>query len=97
MGLSEAAADERPAFRARTVIALVLVGVFAFSAFVTLAAYAPDLDRDSACRSNVYSRCAIGFAGLQALIQEDGVPVVVSDPEGTVAAAFSWVAKALAG
>jgi hypothetical protein len=76
--LSDAGADERPAFRARTVIALVLVGVFAFSAFVTLAAYAPDLDRDSACRSNVYSRCAIGFAGLQALLRQDGAPVVVS-------------------
>jgi hypothetical protein len=76
--LSAAGADERPAFRARTVIALVLVGVFAFSAFVTLAAYAPDLDRDSACRANVYSRCAIGFAGLEALIKQDGAPVVVS-------------------
>jgi hypothetical protein len=78
MGLSEAGADERPAFRARTVIALVVVGVFAFSAFVTLAAYAPDLDRDSSCRANVYSRCAIGFVGLQSLLRQDGAPVVVS-------------------
>ena len=76
--MSETGADDRPAFRARTVIALVLVGVFAFSAFVTLAAYAPDLDRDGACRANVYSRCAIGFAGLQALVQQDGAPTVVS-------------------
>ena len=78
MGLSEAGGDERPVFRARTVLALVLVGVFAFSAFVTLAAYAPDLERDMSCRSNVYSRCAIGFAGLQALVKQDGAPVVVS-------------------
>ena len=78
MGLSQVGADERPAFRARTVIALVLVGVFAFSAFVTLAAYAPDLDRDSACRPNVYSRCAIGFAGLAQVVRDDGVPLKVN-------------------
>jgi hypothetical protein len=76
--LSQAGADERPAFRARTVIALVLVGVFAFSAFVTLAAYAPDLDRDNACRPNVYSRCAIGFAGLAQVVRDDGVPLKVN-------------------
>jgi len=76
--LSEAGADERPAFRARTVIALVLVGVFAFSAFVTLAAYAPDLDRDNTCRPNVYSRCAIGFAGLEQVVRDDGVPMTVN-------------------
>ena len=57
-----AGGDSRPIFRARTAITLVLVGVVAFSAFVTLLAYAPDLDRDGHCRSNVYSRCAIGFA-----------------------------------
>jgi len=78
VGLSQVGADERPAFRARTVIALVLVGVFAFSAFVTLAAYAPDLDRDSACRPNVYSRCAIGFAGLAQVVRDDGVPLKVN-------------------
>ena len=58
-----AAAASRPVFRARTAIALVLVGVFAFSAFVTLAAFAPDLQRDLRCRANVYSTCAVGFGG----------------------------------
>ena len=58
-------------FRARTAIALVLVGVFAFSAFVTLLAYAPDLQRDTRCRANVYSKCAIGFAGLAALVKNE--------------------------
>ncbi|HEX3408020.1 MAG TPA: hypothetical protein VHS81_12355 [Caulobacteraceae bacterium] len=68
----------RPLFRARNVIALVLVGVFAFSAFVTLLAYAPDLERDSRCRANVYSKCAVGFAGLAAILKNDGAPLVIS-------------------
>jgi hypothetical protein len=80
--LSEAAGNEpgasRPVFRVRTVIALVLVGVFAFSAFVTLAAFAPDLQRDLRCRANVYSTCAVGFAGLAALVKNDGEPLVIS-------------------
>ena len=74
----DAAAASRPVFRARTAIALVLVGVFAFSAFVTLAAFAPDLQRDVRCRANVYSKCAIGFAGLAALVKADGAPLVIS-------------------
>ena len=64
----------RPVFRARTAIALVLVGVFAFSAFVTLAAFAPDLQRDLRCRANAYSTCAVGFAGLAALVKQGGAP-----------------------
>lgn len=76
--MSEAGADSRPVFRARTAITLVLVGVVAFSAFVTLLAYAPDLDRDGHCRANVYSRCAIGFAGLAALVKQNGAPMLVS-------------------
>jgi len=76
--VSDAGSDSAPVFRARTVITLVLVSVIAFSAFVTLLAYAPDLDRDSSCRPNVYSRCAIGFAGLAALVKEDGAPTMVN-------------------
>ncbi len=76
--MSQPGAETRPVFRARTAIALVLVGVFGFSAFVTLLAYAPDLDRDSSCRPNVYSRCAIGFAGLAALVKQDGTPTLVN-------------------
>jgi hypothetical protein len=76
--LSDPRAESAPVFRARTVIALVLVGVFAFSAFMTLSAYAPDLQTDLRCRETVYSRCAIGFAGLVALAREDGAPAVVS-------------------
>ncbi|HWF76045.1 MAG TPA: hypothetical protein VN694_02610 [Caulobacteraceae bacterium] len=77
-GAAGDAAAAGPIFRARNVIALVLVGVFAFSAFVTLLAYAPDLERDTRCRANVYSKCAVGFAGLAALLKNDGAPLVIS-------------------
>ena len=77
-GAAGGGAAARPLFRARAVIALVLVGVFAFSAFVTLLAYAPDLERDVRCRANVYSKCAVGFAGLAALLKNDGAPLVIS-------------------
>ena len=73
-----AASNEPQIFSPRTIIAVVLVGLFAFSAFITLLAYAPDLQRDFRCRSNVYSRCAIGFAGLAALVREAGAPSLIS-------------------
>ncbi|HZZ86791.1 MAG TPA: hypothetical protein VFE13_00520 [Caulobacteraceae bacterium] len=76
--MSDAGSDSRPIFRARTAITLILVGIFAFSAFVTLLAYAPDLDRDSSCRANVYSRCAIGFAGLAEAVKQGGATTLVS-------------------
>ena len=76
--MSESAGETRPVFRARTAITLVLVGVIAFSAFITLLAYAPDLDRDARCRPNVYSKCAIGFAALAALAKQSGAQTLVS-------------------
>ena len=68
----------RPVFSTTTVVVLVLVVVFAFSAFITLSAYAPDLSHDSDCRSTVYAKCAIGFAGLQAAVGTDGQAAVIS-------------------
>lgn len=66
------------AFSARTMIAMVLVGVFAFSAFLWLASHAPQLERETQCRANVYSKCAVGFAGLAALVKNGGSPLVIS-------------------
>ena len=68
----------RQVFSPAGALAIVLVGVFAFSAFVTLLAYAPDLQRDVRCRPNVYSKCAVGFAGLSALVRDSGAPTVIS-------------------
>ncbi|MFI4936484.1 MAG: hypothetical protein ACHP7N_17900 [Caulobacterales bacterium] len=83
----------RQVFSARTAIAIVVVGVFAFSAFVTLLAYAPDLQRDFHCRANVYSKCAVGFAGLEALAKADGAPVLASRthlPKGHTEGLLIW-------
>jgi hypothetical protein len=65
-------------FSPRTAIALAIVGLFAFSAFVTLIAYSADLMHDTSCRANVYAKCAIGFAGLEAAIVEDGTPALIN-------------------
>lgn len=75
--MSDAGAGARPAFSATTVVVLVLVGIFAFSAFVTLAAYAPGASQAD-CRSTVYAKCAIGFAGLKAAVGGDGQAAVIS-------------------
>lgn len=77
--MSESGAERAtPLFSPRTAIALALVGLFAFSAFVTLIAYAGDLMHDTSCRPNVYAKCAIGFAGLQAAIVEDATPTLIN-------------------
>jgi hypothetical protein len=65
-------------FSARTAIILTLVSIFAFSAFITLSAYAPDSGHGSDCRANVYAKCAIGFAGLQETIGAGGQLAVIS-------------------
>jgi hypothetical protein len=75
--LSEAGGGETPIFRARTMIALVVVGVFAFAAFLWLASL-PNLGQEFNCRPNVASRCAIGFAGLESVVRDDGVPLKVN-------------------
>ena len=72
------AAPSPPLFSPRTGIVLALVGVFAFSAFVTLLAYGPNLMRDASCRTNVYATCAIGFAGLEEAIRQDGTPTLIN-------------------
>ena len=61
----------RQVFSPRVALAIILVGVFAFCGFLTLMAYAPDLQRDIRCRANVYSKCAIGYAGLNELVRQE--------------------------
>jgi hypothetical protein len=78
--VSEAAAPRagEGAFTARTVIALLIAGVFAFSAFVALSAYAPDLRGGSDGGGHALSRSAIGYAGMVRLLKTMGEPVLVS-------------------
>jgi len=73
-----AAPPGRQPFTARAAVLMVLVGVFAFSAFVVLSTYAPDLKAGRDGRSHALSKSAVGFAGLVRLAEDSGVPVLVS-------------------
>ncbi len=75
--------EAQSAFSARTVIALLVAGVFAFSAMAVLSAYAPDLRGGSDGGAHALSRSAVGFAGLSELLKATGDPVLISrDPGG---------------
>jgi hypothetical protein len=74
---AESSAQSSP-FSARTVLALVLVSLFAFSAFVVLATYAPDLRERDDGGAHALSRSAVGFAGVVSLLKGQGIPVVIS-------------------
>ncbi|MBP6011449.1 MAG: hypothetical protein KBA31_04400 [Alphaproteobacteria bacterium] len=76
-------ASTRPpeVFSPRTAIILFLVGVFAFSAFITLSTFAPDfLDGDDA-QAHALSHSAIGYAGIVKLARLTGANVTVSRGE----------------
>ncbi|WP_395645232.1 hypothetical protein [Terricaulis sp.] len=53
----------RGAFSPAVMIGIVLVGVFAFSAFMVLSAFAPELQSGNDARAHALSRSAIGYAG----------------------------------
>ncbi|HEY3696841.1 DUF4350 domain-containing protein [Phenylobacterium sp.] len=76
------AADAGPAktavFSPKTVLTLVLVALFAFSAFAVLATYAPELRGGEDGGAHALSKSAVGFAGAAALLRAEGTPVVVS-------------------
>lgn len=74
----DAAASPASPFSARTILILVLVALFAFSAFVVLSTYAPDLREKEDGGNHALSRSAVGFAGAVALLKAQGDPVVVS-------------------
>ena len=65
-------------FRPLTALLLVLAGVFSFSAYVVLSAYAPDLRGDEGGGTNALSRSAVGFAGIVRLLGAEGVPVEIN-------------------
>lgn len=64
-------------FSMKVVIILLLVGVFSFSAFITLSAFAPDL-RAGDARGHALSRSAVGFAAAAQLARAQGTLVSVS-------------------
>jgi hypothetical protein len=73
-------AQSRPpeVFSARVAIILFLVGVFSFSAFVTLSTFAPDFTDGDDGQAHALSRSAIGYTGAVKLIRAGGMHVTVS-------------------
>lgn len=78
--MSEAATPSpaRAAFSPKVMIALVLVGIFAFSGFTVLSVYAPDLRTGQDGGAHALSKSAVGYAGMVVLLKAEGVPVVIS-------------------
>jgi hypothetical protein len=71
------------AFSTRVVVALLIVGVFSFSAFLTLSTFAPEFRRGDNGAAHALSRSAVGFGGAVRLAQASGVEVIVNrNPTG---------------
>ena len=73
-----AAATAQGPFSAWTAFWLIAIGVFAFSAYVTLGAFAPDFSRGDDGGGHALSRSAVGFAGAVKLEHLRGRTVIVS-------------------
>jgi hypothetical protein len=71
-------------FSARVAIILFLVGVFSFSAFITLSTFAPDFLDGNDGQAHALSKSAIGFAGAVKLARAAGSQITVSrgEPNG---------------
>ena len=65
-------------FSTRVAIILFLVGVFSFSAFITLSTFAPDFMDGNNGQSHALSKSAIGYAGTVKLLKAQGNQVQVS-------------------
>ncbi len=65
-------------FSMRTILLLVLVGVFSFAALLVFGAYAPDMRGKDDPGAHALSRSAVGFAGFVDLLHELGRPAVVA-------------------
>lgn len=63
------------AFSPLVIGALVLVGVFAFAAFFTLSAFAPELENGRDGRAHALSQSAVGYAGVVRLLRARGETV----------------------
>jgi hypothetical protein len=84
-----ASARDTRVFSPLTALLLVVAGVFSFSAYVVLSAYAPDLRGGDDGGPHALSRSAVGFAGLVRLLQADGVPVEINR-DGPAKRDASW-------
>lgn len=67
----------RGAFSPMLMLAIILVGVFSFSAFFTLSAFAPELTSGRDGRAHALSHSAVGFAGVVRLERARGHDVSI--------------------
>lgn len=65
-------------FSPKVMLGMIVAGVFAFSAFVVLSTYAPDLQSGDNGRAHALSRSAIGYGGMVRLLRNLNEPVIVS-------------------
>jgi len=69
---------DRGLFSPKVVLGMILAGVFAFSAFVVLSTFAPDLQSGDNGRAHALSKSAVGYGGMVRLLGRLGEPVIVS-------------------
>ena len=62
--------SDNPLFKPLVALALVLIGVFAFAALVTLSGYSDDLRQKETGQATPLSRSAVGYAGLVQLLED---------------------------
>ncbi len=70
------------AFSKRTALVIILVGVFTFSAFIVLSAYAPKLREGTDGGTHALSKGATGFAFIAELLKRSGVETLA--PRGAI-------------
>jgi hypothetical protein len=65
-------------FSPKVVLGMIVAGVFAFSAFMVLSTYAPDLQSGDNGQAHALSKSAVGYGGMVRLLRELNEPVIVS-------------------
>jgi len=65
-------------FSPKVVLGMIVAGVFAFSAFIVLSTYAPDLQSGDNGQAHALSKSAVGYGGMVRLLRNLGEPVMVS-------------------
>ena len=65
-------------FSPKVVLGMIVAGVFAFSAFIVLSTYAPDLQSGDNGQAHALSKSAVGYGGMVRLLRNLGEPVLVS-------------------
>lgn len=65
-------------FSIKTVLAMVIVGIIAFSAFLVLLAFADDLRSPDNTHEHAQSQSAVGFAGIARLLDDLGHVIRIS-------------------